>query len=101
MLMRWTRLAADAGAVISAGGIALASRGEIGEGKVKIMSERDVAETVNGKVARVTMVEGAFEPGGSLHRVSRNPSHKNRTRVQAVILHPRDPKQLTTPASTE
>jgi quercetin dioxygenase-like cupin family protein len=70
MIMRWTRIAAVAGAVISAGGFALASRGEHGEGKVKVLSERDIAETVNGRQARVTMVEVAFEPGdaGQPHR---------------------------------
>lgn len=39
-----------------------------------------------------------YEPGGALHRVSRNPSTKSKTRVLAVILHPRDAKALVTPA---
>ena len=38
-----------------------------------------------------------FEPTGSLHRVSRNPSGKGRTRVLAIVLHPRDAKQITIP----
>ena len=38
-----------------------------------------------------------YEPGGSLHRVSRNPSAKTKTRVLAVLLHPRDVKQLVIP----
>ncbi|SRR5579885_1632096 len=41
--------------------------------------------------------ETFYEPTGGLHRVSRNPSTKTRTRVLAVLLHPRDVKQLTTP----
>jgi quercetin dioxygenase-like cupin family protein len=38
-----------------------------------------------------------YEPTGSLHRVSRNPSGKGRTRVLAVLLHSRDAKQLVLP----
>ena len=38
-----------------------------------------------------------YEPTGSLHRVSRNAGGKGRTRVLAVILHPRDAKQITIP----
>jgi quercetin dioxygenase-like cupin family protein len=36
-----------------------------------------------------------YEPSGSLHRVAQNPSGKTRTRLLAVILHPRDAKQVT------
>jgi quercetin dioxygenase-like cupin family protein len=104
----------------------------------------DVIEKLDGKDARVTMVEVTFEPGvagrphrhpgpvfgyvlegefelglgeepvkalkagetfyepgGILHRVSRNPSNTNRTRVLGVIVHPRDAEQLVTPAGTE
>jgi quercetin dioxygenase-like cupin family protein len=38
-----------------------------------------------------------YEPAGSLHRVARNPAAKGRTRVLAVILHPRDARQVTIP----
>jgi quercetin dioxygenase-like cupin family protein len=38
-----------------------------------------------------------YEPTLSLHRVSRNPSAKARTRILAVMLHPRDAKQLVIP----
>jgi quercetin dioxygenase-like cupin family protein len=41
--------------------------------------------------------ETFYEPTGSLHRVSRNPSGKGRTRVLAVVLHPKDAKQITIP----
>jgi len=38
-----------------------------------------------------------YEPAMVLHAVSRNPSAKVRTRVLAVILHPRDAKALVVP----
>jgi quercetin dioxygenase-like cupin family protein len=45
--------------------------------------------------------ETFYEPGGALHRISRNPSSKTTTRVLAVILHPRDAKELVIPAGKE
>jgi quercetin dioxygenase-like cupin family protein len=38
-----------------------------------------------------------YEPAMVLHAVARNPSEKVRTRVLAVILHPRDAKELVIP----
>jgi hypothetical protein len=38
------------------------------------------------------------EPSEGVHRVARNPSTKTKTKVLAVILHPRDAKEVTTPA---
>src|SRR5881628_1773915 len=38
-----------------------------------------------------------YEPTGGLHRVSRNPSKKTRTRVLAVVLHPHDAKAIAIP----
>ena len=38
-----------------------------------------------------------YEPTGCLHRVSKNPSDKNKTRVLAVVLHPHDVKDLVIP----
>jgi quercetin dioxygenase-like cupin family protein len=38
-----------------------------------------------------------YEPSGSVHRVARNPSDKTRTRLLAVVLHPRDAKEVTVP----
>ena len=38
-----------------------------------------------------------YEPSGSVHRVARNPSAKTKTRLLAVILHPRDAKEVTVP----
>ena len=39
--------------------------------------------------------ETFYEPSGCVHRVARNPSGKTRTRLLAVILHPRDIKEVT------
>ena len=36
-----------------------------------------------------------FEPSGSVHRVARNPSDKTKTRLLAVVLHPREAKEVT------
>jgi quercetin dioxygenase-like cupin family protein len=42
--------------------------------------------------------ETFYEPGGCLHRVTRSPAGaKGKTRVLAVIVHPRDAKQLVIP----
>ena len=39
--------------------------------------------------------ETFYEPSGAVHRVAQNPSGKTRTRLLAVILHPRDAKEVT------
>ncbi len=39
--------------------------------------------------------ETFYEPSGCVHRVARNPSDKTRTRLLAVLLHPRDLKEAT------
>src|SRR5688572_17971395 len=41
--------------------------------------------------------ETFYEPSGCVHRVAQNPSVKTRTRLLAVILHPRDAKEVTLP----
>ena len=38
-----------------------------------------------------------YEPSGCVHHVAQNPSGKTRTRLLAVILHPRDAKEATFP----
>src|SRR3954471_4913216 len=38
-----------------------------------------------------------YEPSGCVHRVTRNPSSRQRTRLLAVILHPRDAEKVTVP----
>src|SRR5262245_24119871 len=40
-----------------------------------------------------------YEPSGSVHRVARNRSKTAKTRLLAVILHPRDAKEVTVPES--
>jgi quercetin dioxygenase-like cupin family protein len=53
---------------------------------------------IDDKPARKLKVGDTFyEPTGCLHRVSRNPSKTGKTRVLAVVLHPRDAKQLAIP----
>ena len=42
-----------------------------------------------------------YEPSGCVHRVARNPSDKNKTRLLAVILHSRSVKQVTIPHATK
>lgn len=42
-----------------------------------------------------------YEPTMILHEIARNPSDKNQTRVLAVIVHPRDAKQLVIPEPTK
>ena len=49
---------------------------------------------------RVTTYKAAdtfYEPSGCVHRVTRNPSKTAKTRLLAVILHPRDTKETTVP----
>ena len=41
--------------------------------------------------------ETFYEPTGCLHRVSKNPSVKGKTRVLAVVLHARDAEQIAIP----
>jgi quercetin dioxygenase-like cupin family protein len=43
--------------------------------------------------------ETFYEPTGCLHRVSKNPASKGITRVLAVVLHPRDAKEVAVPES--
>ena len=38
-----------------------------------------------------------YEPSGCVHRVTRNPSETRRTRLLAVVLHPRDAEKVTVP----
>jgi quercetin dioxygenase-like cupin family protein len=41
--------------------------------------------------------ETFYEPTGCLHRVSKNPAAKGRTRLIAFVLHPRDAKDVAIP----
>jgi quercetin dioxygenase-like cupin family protein len=124
-------------------GLALAVYDEPDKGKPKVttLSERNIAEKLDGKMTKATTVEVTLEPGqasaphrhpgpvfgyvlegtyewaindqaaktlkagdtfyeptGCVHRVSKNPGN-TKTRVLAVILHPQDSKQISTPES--
>jgi quercetin dioxygenase-like cupin family protein len=53
---------------------------------------------IDDKPAKVLKAgETFYEPTGCLHRVSKNPSAQGKTRVLAVVLHPRDAKQIAVP----
>jgi quercetin dioxygenase-like cupin family protein len=41
--------------------------------------------------------ETFYEPTGCLHRVSKNPATKGKTRLIAVVVHPRDAKLIAIP----
>jgi quercetin dioxygenase-like cupin family protein len=38
-----------------------------------------------------------YEPSGCVHRVTRNPNARQKTRLLAVVLHPRDVEKITVP----
>src|SRR3954469_3351809 len=138
--MNRTFLMLAACAALGAGGITLAQHVEKGGVKVTRLSQRAIAEKLDGKEAKATVEEVTLEPGrevtphrhagpvfgyvlegeyehalndgpvttykagdtfyepsGCVHRVTRNPSTKSKTRLLAVILHPRDAEQVTVP----
>ncbi|HEX4415365.1 MAG TPA: cupin domain-containing protein [Lacipirellulaceae bacterium] len=123
-------------------GISLAHTDDHGEA-VKVISNYEIKEKLDGKDTSVTVVEVSIEPGqqgvphrhpgpafvyvlegeyelgiddqptkifhagetfyepaGCLHRVSKNPSAKGRTRLIATVLHPRDAKEIAIPEPT-
>ena len=51
----------------------------------------------DGKVRTLKAGDTFYEPAMALHAVSRNPSDKVKTRVLAVLVHPRDAKELVIP----
>ena len=127
-------------------GFGMTHAGGAGHGmvSVKVVSERDVVEKLDGKDIKASVVEVTIDPGqgsmphrhtgpvfgyvlegdyeialndqpvkklkagdtfyeslGTIHRVSRNPSEKTKTRLLAVILPPRDAKELTVPVGAK
>jgi quercetin dioxygenase-like cupin family protein len=59
--------------------------------------EGEYEHAINDEPTKVLKAgETFYEPGGCLHRVSKNPG-KVKTRVLATILHPRDAKQISVP----
>ena len=120
-------------------GLAAAHIHQDGE-SVRLISARHIKEKLDGKDAKVTVVEVTIEPGKSglphrhpgpgfvyvvegeyelgiddqptkifragetfyeptrcLHRVSKNPGAKGKTRLIAFVLHPRDAKDVAIP----
>ena len=51
----------------------------------------------DGKVQKLKAGDTFYEPTMALHAVSRNPSSKVKTRVLAILVHPRDAKELVIP----
>ncbi len=51
----------------------------------------------DGKVQKLKAGDTFYEPAMALHAVSRNPSSKGKARVLAVLVHPRDVKDLVIP----
>jgi quercetin dioxygenase-like cupin family protein len=53
---------------------------------------------IDDNPAKILKVGDTFyEPTGCLHRVSKNPSKKGKTRILAVVLHPHDVKDIVIP----
>jgi hypothetical protein len=48
-----------------------------------------------------TIADTFYEPTGCLHRVSKSAAAKGKTRVLAVVVHPRDAKQVVIPESAK
>jgi quercetin dioxygenase-like cupin family protein len=135
-----TIVALAVGAMLGVGGVMLGQQAGHGTVQVKVISATDMAEKLDGKDVRVSMIEVTLEPGQSssphrhpgpvfgyilegeyqwaindqpdkklkagdtfyepamsLHRVSRNSSDKAKARLLAVMVHPRDAKQLSIP----
>jgi quercetin dioxygenase-like cupin family protein len=130
--------------VIAVSGLALAHHDKHGKANVKVLSQKEITEKLDGKKANASTVEVTlgpgeasaphrhpgpafgyvlegeyewaiddkpvqklkagdtfYEPTGCLHRVSKNPSDKNKTRVIAVVLHPHDAKDIVIPEKKE
>ena len=128
-----------AGLFLGAVGMTAARHGEKPRG-VTPLAVREIAEKLDGKEAKATVVEVTlgpgqagephrhpgpvfgyvlegeyewaiddqpaktlkagdtfYEPTACLHSVSKNPAAKGNTRVLAVVLHPRDARQITIP----
>lgn len=60
--------------------------------------EGEYEHGINDEPAKVLKVgETFYEPTGCLHRVAKNPATSGKTRILAVLVHPRDAKQISTP----
>jgi quercetin dioxygenase-like cupin family protein len=59
--------------------------------------EGEYAHAINDDPVKTYKAGDTFyEPTGSVHRIAQNPNAKTKTRLLAVILHPRDIKNPTT-----
>ena len=83
---------------LAAGGMSLAHHGGHSKGGdyVKVLSQRDIIEKLDGKKAKATMVEVTLAPG-EVEAAHRHPGKKNKARFIAVVLHPEDAKELVIP----
>ena len=63
--MARTFLAIGFGVILGVVGVSLVGRGEQGQRKVTTLSERNINEKIDGKEARVSMVELTYDPGES------------------------------------
>jgi len=62
------------------------------------IAEGEYEWAIDQQPARVLKTgETFYEPTGCLHRVSKNPAAKGKTRVIAVLIHPRDVQELAIP----
>lgn len=136
-------LALTIGFATGVAGLAAVHRHEDGE-SVKTIATRNIEEKLDGKEAKVTVVEVTIEPGkaglphrhpgpgfvyvvegeyelgiddqpariykagetfyeptGCLHRVSKNPAAKGKTRLIAFVLHPREAKEIAIPEQNQ
>jgi quercetin dioxygenase-like cupin family protein len=60
--------------------------------------EGEYEHAINDEPVKIYKAGDTFyEPSGCVHRVARNPSGKTRTRLLALILHPRETKEVTLP----
>ena len=105
--MRRIIIAIALGAVLGAGGATLAQPREPGQagsphrhpGPVfGYVLEGEYELALGDEPARTLRAgETFYEPTGILHRVSRNPTAKARTRVLAILLQPRDDTEPAAP----
>ncbi|UUO05736.1 cupin domain-containing protein [Blastopirellula sp. J2-11] len=131
------------GVVLGIAGVTLAHRHQDGE-SVRVISDQEIKEKLDGNNAMVTAVEVTlgpgqagvshrhpgpgfvyvlegeyelgiddqptkvlkagetfYEPTGCLHRVTKNPSIKQSTRLIAFVLHPRNIQEISVPETAK
>jgi quercetin dioxygenase-like cupin family protein len=64
--------------------------------------EGEYEHAIDDEPAKIYKAGATFyEPSGCVRRVARNPNSRTRTRLLAVIVHPRDAKEVTLPHRTK